>query len=120
VAEAARALTLGGNLSTASPRPPSPSCLDLQRHADLVISSDTGPAHLAIGLGTPTIVIVGGGHFTALCRTRSELTPPQVRFVWHENGVLPLFLAVHPPHALERSYPCLDAVSVAQVSRYRG
>ena len=39
--------------------------LTLMKHAALVISNDTGPAHLSIALGAPTIVIVGGGHFSS-------------------------------------------------------
>ena len=40
-----------------------PQLLDLLNHAALVVTNDTGPAHLSIGLDTPTVVIVGGGHF---------------------------------------------------------
>lgn len=89
--------------------------LDLQQHADLVISSDTGPAHLAIGLGTPTIVIVGGGHFTSFVPYPEALTPPQVRFVWRELPCYHCFWLCTRPHAAGASYPCLEAVPVAQI-----
>ena len=89
--------------------------MDLQQDAELVISSDTGPAHLAIGLGAPTIVIVGGGHFTSFVPYPEALTPPQVRFVWHELPCYHCFWLCTQPHAAGASYPCLDAVSVAQV-----
>jgi len=36
--------------------------MDVLKAADLVLSNETGPAHLAILVGTPTIMIYGGGH----------------------------------------------------------
>jgi ADP-heptose:LPS heptosyltransferase len=32
-------------------------------HADLLLGVDTGPAHLALALGVPTVVILGGGDY---------------------------------------------------------
>jgi ADP-heptose:LPS heptosyltransferase len=37
--------------------------VDLLRQASLVVGNDTGPVHLAIGLGIPTVCVLGGGHF---------------------------------------------------------
>jgi len=37
-----------------------PELMDVVKGATGVVSNDTGPAHLAIALGTPTVVIVGG------------------------------------------------------------
>src|SRR5206468_12479008 len=89
--------------------------MDLAQHAELVISSDTGPAHLAIGLGAPTIVIVGGGQFTSFVPYPAALTPPQVRFVWHELPCYHCFWNCTQPYAAGGSYRCLEAMSVAQV-----
>ena len=47
-----------------------PDLLYLLKNAALVISNDTGTAHLAIGLGAPTVVLVGGGIFQAFFPTR--------------------------------------------------
>jgi ADP-heptose:LPS heptosyltransferase len=115
VAKAARLSRWGGSFVDRIASTTLAELLDLQQHAELVISSDTGPAHLAIGLGTPTIVIVGGGHFTSFVPYPAELTPPQVRFVWHEMACYHCFWLCTQPHAAGASYPCLDAVSVAQV-----
>ena len=89
--------------------------MDLQQHAELVISSDTGPAHLAIGLGAPTIVIVGGGHFTSFVPYPAALTPPQVRFVWRELPCYHCFWNCTAAARGGRQLPMLAAVSVAQV-----
>ena len=89
--------------------------MDLAQHAELVISGDTGPAHLAIGLGAPTIVVVGGGQFTSFVPYPAALTPAQVRFVWHEMPCYHCFWACTQPHAAGASFPCVASVSVAQV-----
>ena len=52
-----------------------PELLTLMKHAALVISNDTGPAHLSIALGVPTIVIVGGGHFTSFVPYPDHVCP---------------------------------------------
>ena len=80
-----------------------------------MISGDTGPAHLAIGLGAPTIVVVGGGQFTSFVPYPAALTPAQVRFVWHEMPCYHCFWACTQPHAAGASFPCVASVSVAQV-----
>ena len=51
-----------------------PELLDILKHAALVISNDTGPAHLAIALEAPTVVIVGGGHFCSFVPYPREVT----------------------------------------------
>jgi ADP-heptose:LPS heptosyltransferase len=92
-----------------------PELLDLQQHAELVVSSDTGPAHLAIALGTPTIVLVGGGHFTSFVPYPAELTGKRVRFVWRELACYHCFWLCTQPHRAGDSYPCLQTVTVARV-----
>ena len=89
--------------------------LDLLQHAELVISGETGPAHLAVALGAPTIVAVGGGSFGCFMPFPAELTPPQVRFLWRELPCYGCFWNCTQPHPAGESFPCLDAVSVAEV-----
>jgi ADP-heptose:LPS heptosyltransferase len=115
VAAAARLSPWGGSFVDRIASTGLAELMDLQQHAELVISSDTGPAHLAIGLGTPTIVIVGGGHFTSFVPYPADLTPPQVRFVWREMACYHCFWGCTQPHRAGASYPCLEAVSVAQI-----
>jgi ADP-heptose:LPS heptosyltransferase len=40
-----------------------PELVDLLQQASLVVGNETGPVHLAIGLGIPTVCVLGGGHF---------------------------------------------------------
>lgn len=115
VAEAARRSPEGGSFVDRIASTSLAELIDLQQHAELVISSDTGPAHLAIALGTPTIVIVGGGHFTSFVPYPDALRPPQVRFVWRELPCYHCFWNCTQPHAAGASYPCLAVVPAAQV-----
>lgn len=89
--------------------------LNLLQHAALVISNDTGPAHLAIGLGVPTVVIVGGGHFTSFVPYPAEVTPERVRFVYRERPCFHCFWNCTEPHEPGRSFPCIGALGETEV-----
>ncbi len=89
--------------------------LDLLQNAALVVSSDTGPAHLAIGLGVPTVVIVGGGHFTSFVPYPPAVTPDKVRFVYRELACYHCFWNCTQPHRPGSSFPCIDAVEPGAV-----
>jgi ADP-heptose:LPS heptosyltransferase len=92
-----------------------PQLLDLLQHAALVISNDTGPAHLAAALGAPTVVIVGGGHFTSFVPYPPEVTPAEMRFVFRERFCFHCFWNCTEPHEPGRSFPCIDAIGEAEV-----
>jgi ADP-heptose:LPS heptosyltransferase len=40
-----------------------PELVDLLRQASLLVGNETGPVHLAIGIGIPTVCMFGGGDF---------------------------------------------------------
>lgn len=92
-----------------------PQLLDLLQQAALVVSNDTGPAHLAAGLGAPTVVIVGGGHFTSFVPYPPEVTPTGARFVFRERSCFHCFWNCTEPHEPGRSFPCIDAIGEADV-----
>ncbi len=84
--------------------------LDLLRHAAAVVSNDTGPMHLAIALGTPTVAIVGGGHFGCFVPYPERVTPPRVRFLWRRMDCYHCFWACPKRDAETDSFPCVAAV----------
>ncbi|MGH7034148.1 MAG: glycosyltransferase family 9 protein [Stellaceae bacterium] len=92
-----------------------PQLLDLLKGAALVVSNDTGPAHLAIGLGAPTVVVVGGGHFQSFVPYPPEATPAAVRFVFRERGCFHCFWNCTEPHAPGGTFPCIEQLAVAEV-----
>jgi ADP-heptose:LPS heptosyltransferase len=116
VREAAPVSRRGGSFVDLIDRTTLPDLMDLLQHADLVVSSDTGPAHLAIGLGAPTIVLVGGGHFTSFVPYPAPLTPSRVRFLWRELACYHCFWNCTEPHKPGNSFPCLEAISFERVA----
>jgi len=92
-----------------------PQLLDLLQHATLVVSNDTGPAHLALGLGAPTVVMVGGGHFTSFVPYPPDVMPSGARFVFRERTCFHCFWNCTEPHEAGRSFPCIDAISEGDV-----
>ena len=89
--------------------------LDLMNGAALVVSNDTGPAHLAIGLGAPTVVIVGGGHFGCFVPYPDGLRPETARFVHHQMDCYHCFWRCHKRSDPSASFPCVSAVTMDQV-----
>ncbi len=92
-----------------------PEMLDLMNGAALVVSNDTGPAHIAIGLGAPTVVIVGGGHFGCFVPYPDDLNPETARFVHHRMDCYHCFWRCHKRSDPQASFPCVAAVTMEQV-----
>ena len=92
-----------------------PLLLDMIEHARLVVSNDTGPAHLSIALGTPTVVIVGGGHFTSFVPYPAAITPNHAEFVYEQMDCYHCFWRCHKRHSKFDVFPCVEAISVDTV-----
>jgi hypothetical protein len=92
-----------------------PELLDILKHAACVISNDTGPAHLAIALGAPTVVVVGGGHFGGFVPYPEEVRPAHARFVFEEMPCYHCFWRCHLRATRFDVFPCVSAISVAAV-----
>lgn len=89
--------------------------LDILKGAVATLSNDTGPAHLSIALGTPTTVIVGGGHFGSFVPYPKETTPPNARFVYEEMPCYHCFWRCHKRETKFDVFPCVSAVGVEAV-----
>jgi ADP-heptose:LPS heptosyltransferase len=87
-----------------------PDLLDLMKKAALVVTNDTGPAHLSIGLGAPTVVIIGGGHFGSFVPYPDEATPDNVRFVYEKMDCYHCFWRCHKRDDKFQSFPCVASV----------
>ena len=92
-----------------------PELFDIMSGADLVVSNDTGPAHVAIALGTKTVVIVGGGHFGCFVPYPDGVVPGHAKFVYRRMDCYHCFWRCHKRDDPKASFPCVAAVSIDQV-----
>ena len=92
-----------------------PELLDILKHSTAVISNDTGPAHLAIALGAPTVVVLGGGHFGSFVPYPDEACPPHARFVYEEMPCYHCFWRCHLRASRFDVFPCVAAIPVNAV-----
>ncbi len=92
-----------------------PELMGILSGAALVVTNDTGPAHLAIAVGAPTIVIVGGGHFGSFVPYPEHIRPPHAHFVFHEMPCYHCFWRCHLRENAAESFPCVGAVPVDAV-----
>jgi len=92
-----------------------PELMDLMRHAGLVISNDTGPAHLSIALGAPTLVIVGGGHFTSFVPYPDSVCPPNARFIYELMDCYHCFWRCDKRDSKFDVFPCVAAIPADNV-----
>ncbi len=101
-------IDLGGRTSL-------PQLMDVMKHAQGVISNDTGPAHLSIALGVPSVIIVGGGHFGGFVPYPEEVAPANVRFVFEEMECYHCFWLCHKRAGKHDVFPCVSAIGEEKV-----
>ena len=92
-----------------------PEVMDIMRGAAAIVSNDTGPAHLAIGLGRPTVVVVGGGHFGSFVPYPEGVAPKTARFVYQEMSCYHCFWRCWKRADRADPFPCIEAVDEKQV-----
>jgi ADP-heptose:LPS heptosyltransferase len=92
-----------------------PEVMDIMRGAAAIVSNDTGPAHLAIGLGRPTVVVVGGGHFGSFVPYPEGVAPKTARFVYQEMPCYHCFWRCWKRADRADPFPCIEAVDEKQV-----
>ena len=83
--------------------------------AKLVVSNDSGPAHLAIGLGVSTVVLTGGGHYESFVPYPKALTPKNVRFLSEPMDCYHCFWTCIKRQNQHSSFPCVSDIPVASV-----
>ena len=92
-----------------------PQLFDLMNNAALVVSNDTGPAHVAVGLGVPTVIVVGGGHFGCFVPYPESVRAEKARFVHQWMDCYHCFWRCHKRDDPNASFPCVAAVTMDQV-----
>lgn len=94
-----------------------PELMDVMKGAAAVLSNDSGPAHLAIALGTPTVVVVGGGHFGSFFPYPEGVRPGNARFVFQEMECYHCFWNCHKRQTKYDVFPCISAIDEDRVWR---
>lgn len=91
--------------------------LSVLRQAALVVTNETGPGHLAIMLGAPTLMIYGGGHAGSFVPYPEHLRPANAHFINEEMPCYHCFWQCpYRPHK-KAPYPCISAIGVDEVWR---
>ena len=88
-----------------------PDLMGILQNASGVISNDTGPAHLSIALNTPTVVIIGGGHFGSFVPYPKKTTPQNARFVYQKMDCYHCFWNCHLRKTKLDSFPCIEGIT---------
>ena len=87
--------------------------MDLMAGAALVVSNDSGPAHLAIALGAPTVVFAGGGHFGCFVPYPEGLSPANARFLFARLDCYHCFWNCTRKVERGASFPCVAEIPVS-------
>ncbi|MBF0324183.1 MAG: glycosyltransferase family 9 protein [Alphaproteobacteria bacterium] len=89
--------------------------VDVLKHAACVVTNDTGPGHLALGVGAPTILIAGGGHFGCFVPYPDEISPPNTRFLAHEMECYHCLWRCPKRASDQDAFPCVAEVTPDRV-----
>jgi len=92
-----------------------PELVDVLASAACVVSNDTGPGHLALGLGTPTVLIAGGGHFGCFVPYPEEIRPAGACFLAHEMECYHCLWRCPKRDSSADAFPCVAGVTVERV-----
>jgi ADP-heptose:LPS heptosyltransferase len=93
-----------------------PEFCELVRRAQLLIGNETSAVHIAAAVGTPSICLLGGGHFGRFVPYPSNVTGPSPEPVYEPMPCFGCNWNCHLPHIEGRAVPCVAAITVAAVS----
>ncbi len=105
----------GGSAVNMIGRDTLPQLLDMIRHAYAVLTTETGPGHFACAMGTPTLMICGGGHDTTFVPFPPEIRPPTAHFV---NYPMDCYFCLWSCPCRESPgdvFPCVEGISEDRV-----
>jgi ADP-heptose:LPS heptosyltransferase len=92
-----------------------PELLDTLKHAALVVTNETGPGHLALSLGAPTVMIYGGGHASSFMPYPEAYRSPKTRFVNHWMACYHCLWICDKRVSDRDAFPCVASVTVDDV-----
>ncbi len=92
-----------------------PQTFDVIADARAVVANETGPGHVAITLGVPTVMVMGGGHFGNFVPYPAEVCPPHARFAYQPMDCYHCFYNCTRRRAGQTSFPCFVDVPFDRV-----
>ncbi|WP_428826920.1 glycosyltransferase family 9 protein [Azonexus sp. IMCC34842] len=92
-----------------------PELVEIIRGASLLIGNDTSAAHIAPAVGTPSVCLLGGGHFGRFMPYPPTIAGHKPIAVYHEMPCFNCNWQCHLPHAIDAPVPCISMIHVDSV-----
>lgn len=92
-----------------------PQLVDVLKHAVCVVSNDTGPGHLSIGIGAPTVLLAGGGHFGCFVPYPEAIRPSKAVFLNQPMECYHCLWRCPKRASPKDAFPCVAEISVEHV-----
>lgn len=89
-----------------------PELCELIRRADLLIGNDSSAVHIAAAVGTPSVCIVGGGHFGRFVPYPTQAGAAKPVAIHVQMPCFGCNWRCHVPHAEGGPVPCISAITV--------
>ena len=92
-----------------------PELIDVLAYAACVVTNDTGPGHLALGVGAPTVLIAGGGHYGSFVPYPQAICPQGSTFLTHHMDCFHCLWRCPKRADAGDAFPCVAGVTVDEV-----
>ena len=97
-----------------------PDLVEMLRNAKILISNETSAVHLATAVSTPSVCILGGGHFGRFMPYPDLIDGSKPRFAAHKMPCYHCNWHCSQPHQPGTAVPCVSGVTAASVLREVG
>jgi ADP-heptose:LPS heptosyltransferase len=87
------------------------------RRGAVLISNETSAAHIGAATGTPTVCIIGGGHFDRFLPYKGLKNPPPMRMAYVKMDCYGCNWNCTQGYSGVGPVPCIDKITIAQVMR---
>ena len=89
--------------------------IDVIRRAKLLVTNDTSAAHIGPAVGTPTVCVLGGGHFGRFFPYQGLANPVPMRVVHQQWDCFGCHWRCHLPRSASGAYPCVGSLGLMPV-----
>ncbi|HSV30163.1 MAG TPA: glycosyltransferase family 9 protein, partial [Candidatus Omnitrophota bacterium] len=88
--------------------------IDVLKHAACVVTNDTGPGHLALGVGAPTVLFAGGGHYGTFVPYPEQIRPAKAVFLSREMDCYHCLWRCPKRASRDDAFPCVADITVGE------